>query len=1373
MRKTHIQRLLAACGVSVALTFATMWGATAAEAQQPSLMIATAPLVDPTTGLSYYGVPTSPAPPTTRDPLIQEQARALRYNIDNIFSYVRDNVETIPIFGVQEGARGIVLNGRGTAFDQAQFMVDALREADAVTASTYSPKYVFGTITIPTSQALNWFNVADSGALSRLLAAGGIPATVGATNTSMLHVWVQATIGGTQYLFDPSYKTYTARGGTSWQSSVGYTATDLLTAGGGGTGATISNFNQTAFRSKLNTYRGNVEAFLAANGLGKRADVIIGTRDIVAHPSSENRRTTLSYATTSQTWTGQIPDVFRASFTVALNGTAYGTYFGDSVGGQALNFSYTYNSTSKTFSANTGTTISPQILGPTTNGCDEYLGGQPNAAAPAVVTVAINHPYAANNGTYGDRTLTKQLVTQACLDSNSGAFYVTNDWGYVGSGIEDRIKIPASRQRTEPVNKLNMIFGPTLANVAHQYSEFLDLARWAQGNNYLLHDLIGVHTLDGVSNALTAGGQTTYDRATSLTMDFEGAVSAVSAAGTTASDSAAAFTAGFGLPLVEGAVPRQETDAVYDMASLSLLTQQASRLAGIPTDATGTVYLATPTTWSSVQPSLVNYPAAAISAIQGYINAGYSVLVPKRGDLREPPITVTITGSSATRTMQLWDGTNINTNGVEFKRSAFFAWHPTSGTNAIPDAVAMLVYDPRHGRVLKAGVGISIDSVSGTIRKPETPKAESKDVIRAAINVDGRTGHLKYSPAADLVDGVGEFPFSLSLQRAFDQTDAENYGMGIGWKNNWNQMATLSNDGSSALGGTGAQALGPALVMLTALGDLVQTQDAQHLHAAAQVAAWFTDQTMNNAAVITPGLDGERTYYLQANGTFAAANADGTSLVKSGTPVAGIINRWLYYPVSFTLTDRDGSTRRYPTQTVSSGFDISSPAIASIYSKKSLPMDRWSFPNGVVITTGYFNTVATSDIVGIYQVANNLGSSISMTTYDYGSVADFTQCEQLNGSTTWTLVDTPARPAKISYVTSAGASVTINMDAQSRQVDTPDDPPYHCTQGTGGGKLVNVDGTNSSISTSTVSSYANSVIDANGKTWAYTSHGFVTGLYGGYDTLTQIFKPTDAGTPDVTLTYGGDYNVRSLTDTANNVWNYYTNPFRYEIVSPVQAQAAANAGSVSQYDRYGQDVAEVDALGRSTSIIYDDLGRAVQKTRPAGDSVLTTYDARGNVLTSRRRPIGGTGTTDLTTTYTYVEGPSVVTCATPAICNKPQTEQDPLLFTTTYAWNPNGTLQSVTKPADASGVQPQTTLNYSTFTGTDSAALSLLTGKTEKISSTASTTTTYTRDAANKFNVSAATVDSATGGLKLRSCIKFDSAGNLISVSDPRELTCP
>lgn len=1357
---------MAKLSAAVCLAVAVLTSSLPAAAEQPSLVVATAPLVTPAAALTYYGSPASPAPPATRDPLIQEQARALRYDVDKIFAFVRDNVETIPIFGVQQGARGVVLNGRGTAFDQAQFLVEALREADSLSGTGYAPQYVLGQVTISGANFTSWFDVSTGAAASRLLAAGGIPASVSGTGTSytvtMLHIWVRATIGGTAYLFDPAFKTYTSRAGTSWQSSVGYSRTNLLAAGGGGSATSVSNFNQAAFRATLDGYRANAEANLSTNGSGKRADAILGARDIVPHPAGEDRRTALPYVTSSdRTWTGQIPNAFRASFTVALNGTSYGTYFADTVGGSPLGFSYTYSNGN--FVPATGIAASPQLLGSTTYDCDQHLGSQ-DAAGPAVATITINHPYAANAGAYGDRTLSKRLVGQVCAGgiTGGGRFYVTNDWGYTGSGVVDRVRIPASRQRTEPANKLTLIFGPTLANVARQYSEFLDLARWSQGHSYLLHDLLGLHNLDAVQNKL-AGGITTYDAATSLTMDFEGAVSAISDSGTVADDTTAAFTAGLGLPLVEGSVPRQETDAVYDMAALSLLTQQATRTN--PVDASAPVYLATPATWGSVQANLTGYSSGALSAIQAYITEGYSVLVPKHGDLREPPITVT---GTTTRTMSLWEGHDHEAGGVEVERSAFLAWRPTSGTNTVPDRVAMLVYDPRHGRVIKAGVGVAIDSVEGSIRKPEAPKAESKDVIRAAINVDGKTGRLRYSPAPDLVDGVAEFPFSLTLQRAFDQGDAENYGMGIGWKNSWHQMAALSNDGNSALGDGGAQALGPALVMITALGDLVQTPDAQQLHAAAQVATWFADQTINNAAVISSGLDGERTYYRQANGSFAPASADGTRLVQTGAPIAGIINRRLYHPVALTLTDRDGSVRRYPSRSVSAGFDISSPPIASLYSNKSLPMDRWSFPNGIVVTTSYFDTLATSDIVGVNTVANNLGSSIAMTFYDNGAATRFARCKYispLHYEVEWV----EQRPARIGYTTSSGAAVSIVMDAQSGQTNPGPDPVSCNSQGT----LLNQEGNPVSLQASDQSSYAQSFTDAVGKIWIY-GRGTASGLYGAYSTLTSFYKP-GLGTPDVILTQGVDYNVRSLADAAANVWSFHSSPFRSEILSPLQALATPKNGDVTLYDRYGQPVAEIDALGRRTSTLFDDLGRVTQRTRPGGDSVLTGYDARGNVVTSKRRPTGGTGPTDIVTTMTYVVGPNVATCPAPeAMCNKPLTEVNGRGLVTNYLWNTDGTLQSVTRPADPANVQPQISLTYSTgLTGTDGTPLKLLTGKTEKISGTVSTTTTYTRSAANKYTVTAATVDAGTGKLNLRTCTKFDGAGNLISLSDPRQGVCP
>ena len=801
--------LLSILGASVCVLVG--W-ASPCKAAMPAVVITSAPLVSPATALNYYGNPASPTPPAARDPLVQEIARSLRYDIDRIFEHVRDNVEFVPIWGVQKGARGVVLDGYGTAFDQAQFMVEALREADAMAGRAYNPAYVLGQISLSRADFASWTGVDDAAAATKLLANGGIPATVALIGggpdftVTMQHIWVRASVGGTNYLFDPSYKPHVAHAGLDWLTASQYSTTNLLASGGGGTDpAVVSGFNTTAFNQQLKTYRTNVETFLRTNATGERADAVVGYSEIVPHPASENRRTSLPYAVAGHTqdrlWTGQIPDVYRASLTVSLNGTAFGTYFADQIGEQVREFGYYFDGT--TFKPNTAAVI-PILVGSYAAPCDAYLGNEP-AAPPPVVTVQVNHPYAANSGQYADRTLSKTLVTRRC---GSGHFYLTNDWGYTGDGMTRRMTGPANRLRLSAAATVikPMEIGTTLANLPSKYSKLLDLAARAEQNAYQLHDLIGIHTVDYISLALQTDIAIEYTTASMLTMDFEAAVSAFSLDGT--HDAGAAFAAGIGLSFVEGSVPRQETDAVYDMAAINLLTQQQAR--ATTSGGSYSTFLATPATWASVKNNLAgDYPTGAISAMQSYIDEGYSLFVPEHGSLRQPRITVS--NPNVTRTASMTEGFPLTGagQGPEVTRSVFLAWR---NAGSMPDRVALVVYDPRHGRVLKGGIGVAQDPVANSIRMPDLPKIGDAKAIRTNLGIDGKTGTVTYSPAPDIVDGSGPFPYSLSFQRAYDQRDLTNYGVGVGWKTNWSQLATLSNDGDAALGGAGAQAIASALV---------------------------------------------------------------------------------------------------------------------------------------------------------------------------------------------------------------------------------------------------------------------------------------------------------------------------------------------------------------------------------------------------------------------------------------------------------------------------------------------------------------------------------------------------------------------------------
>ncbi len=1356
----------------------SLLASTAAHAEAPAVVIAKAPIVSPATALSYYGSPASPAAAATRDPVIQELARSLRYDIDRIFEHVRDHVEFVPIFGVQKGARGVVLDGYGTAFDQAQFLVEALRESDAAGGRQYNPSYVMGQITLSASDFTSWTGVADAAIATKLLANGGIPATVTGSGNSftvvMEHIWVKATVDGTAYLFDPSFKQHVAVAGLNWKAATGYAKADLLAAGGGATATVVDGFNDTAFRQKLTTYRANAEAFIATNAAGKRADALVGYRDIIPHPQTENRRTTLPYAVGApdRLWAGQIPDAFRASFSVALNGATYGTYFADAVGEQVRQFNYYFNTGSNTFQFAGTPAILPVIEGSYDSECANYLGGQA-AVAPAIVSITINHPYAANAGSYADRVLSKQLVGQRCA---TGTFFITNDWGYTGSGTSSRMALASERLSLTTGSSQTMMIGRTLAHVASQYSQFLDLAGRAQNSAFLVHDLIGLHTIDeaaqkmDTSSASVPGQAQTYTVNAMLTMDFEAAVSALSVDGT--QDAGAAFTAGLGLSLAEGAVPRQETDAVYDMAAVNLLTQQQARA---PSGDIYPTYLATPATWSSVKTQLAgDYPPAAVNEMQGYINEGYSLLAPRHGSLRQP--TITVTDATYTRTATLIEGLPLTAipPGPELTRSAFLAW---KSTGSIADRVALVVYDPRHGRILKGGVGVAKDPLSQSIRSPDIPKAESAAQLRGAASIDGKSGAFNYAPPPDLVDGTGDFPRSLSFQRAYDQNEAANYGLGFGWKTNWNQTAVLSNNGEVALGSAGAQAIGSALVAIQALSELTATQDAQHLYAAAQVVAWLGDQSINNSVVVTPGLDKQKTFYRQAGGNFVSADADGEVLAQTGVPITGIINRRLYHPVTVNYTDGGGSIRTYPHALAGSSLTsvISSPNIAGLFSPKSLRLSTWSFPTGVKISTLYYNTLAAPDVVGLYSVTNNLGASIIADPGpDSGSGTRQPVCTN-NGNNNDTLTWLPARPATTHYKTSGNVSFTVTMGAQVIYNPTNINFEYGCNHGQA---FADFGDFHKPVTAYYGTSNVISSTDSAGATWAYglTRVGETNPYYyGGYVVLDRLYKASNTTNPALTLSYGQDANVRSLTDLNGKSWTYYSSQFRSETLSPTQAAANPANGAAVYYDRWGQGIRSVDPLLRTTSTRYNDFGRVVETYAPEGNSEQIDYDVRGNIVQRTQHAKPGTGLPDLVTKTGYVGGPTLATCSSLTTCNKPAYVIDALDHRISYSWDAtHGQLLTASSGLNAAGTCllaggtcPVTTIGYGSFAGTAplGGTLYLPISKQEPIAAGSTTTTSFEYDSANKFAMKGQVVDN--GGLALRTCYKFDAAGRLIAKTDP------
>ncbi|MCX7056158.1 MAG: hypothetical protein NTZ79_02940 [Proteobacteria bacterium] len=201
----------------------------------PSATIGRPALVSPAAAEAAFptladGTSTSTLSTTAYPNEVIELARALGSNVDEIYDFVRNYVDTTFIFGAQKGALGSIVDKSGTPFDQAQLMVNLLRQ------SGYAANYQLGTITLTGADFQAWTKITNAQAACDLLASGGIPGIVnGVTSTmcaapaaglagatvstlTMEHVWVDVVIpigGSTHYVFDPSYKPYTFTNGAN------------------------------------------------------------------------------------------------------------------------------------------------------------------------------------------------------------------------------------------------------------------------------------------------------------------------------------------------------------------------------------------------------------------------------------------------------------------------------------------------------------------------------------------------------------------------------------------------------------------------------------------------------------------------------------------------------------------------------------------------------------------------------------------------------------------------------------------------------------------------------------------------------------------------------------------------------------------------------------------------------------------------------------------------------------------------------------------------------------------------------------------------------------------------------------------------------
>jgi RHS repeat-associated protein len=261
--------------------------------------------------------------------------------------------------------------------------------------------------------------------------------------------------------------------------------------------------------------------------------------------------------------------------------------------------------------------------------------------------------------------------------------------------------------------------------------------------------------------------------------------------------------------------------------------------------------------------------------------------------------------------------------------------------------------------------------------------------------------------------------------------------------------------------------------------------------------------------------------------------------------------------------------------------------------------------------------------------------------------------------------------------------------------------------------------------------------------------------------MTKLFYPANPTLATITNVYDTLGRVKTQTNVHNFLYTYYFAGSRSEEVGP------DNISNVSYIDGSGKVTKSINPKGKITNNAYDGQTRLAKTTFPEGNSVAYTYDdatcastdkrCTQNVKTISRIAKPGSGLTTLVTSMTYESA-----------FNKVASVTDPKGLVSSFTYTAQGNPLTVTRPADALGVQPASTYAYVSYTPSGYPTFYLPSSVTEKTSATNSVVTATTYNASNKYVPQTVTVDSGSGKLNLATTFTYNAIGDLTVVDGPR-----
>ncbi|MGA7812997.1 transglutaminase domain-containing protein, partial [Caballeronia sp.] len=549
------------------------------------------------------GIVSNDAPPGPAS--LEELARALRYNPDLIYEYVRDNIEIDPVRGIHKGALGAVLDNQGSAFDQAQLMVSLLR------ISGYDTRFVRGVIKLSARQFSDWYGLPTTNvcAVLNLMGQTQIPVySVNApqtgdcpglnapmTDISIEHLWVKANLGGTWYTFDPSYKPHTVKSGVDLNVAAGYNAAAFqknATSGATVTPDLVRGVNRTGIRTDLQTASTNLANWIRKNKPTATMSDIIGGKSITPSFAGIVRQTQnplLDSSYSTQEWS-DIPGGYKPTVRVVYQGIDQ-TFTSDAIYGKRLTI--TYNSSNQPVLKLEG-----QAIG---------APGSPVApGADSVVSFVVWHNAYANG--YAEHAFDQHI-------KGGGTYLVVNGWGPTGRGLSqnylknlDNVRAAGNAETSEPA--LGASLGVLGAQWMSQTTNSASITDRLANAYTIQHHQVGIAGFD----------QGPY-------VDLPSNMSAtVQMAGDWTLEKAVFQSNSMHSSILESTAVNQ-TSGVSAVSTVKLLDMAMSQGQTIYNTGGGRYA-------SVIQPALVNCQAH-LSNFQSYLNQGYQLLIPGNCQLIE------------------------------------------------------------------------------------------------------------------------------------------------------------------------------------------------------------------------------------------------------------------------------------------------------------------------------------------------------------------------------------------------------------------------------------------------------------------------------------------------------------------------------------------------------------------------------------------------------------------------------------------------------------------------------------------------------------------------------------------------------------------